>query len=407
MKPDMMYSVRKRQLILLLSGILFAIVFATALPFSARALTAEEMLEASGKGWHSLPGGKVTYITDYQNPATGFLKLKKKWYHFDQEGYLSVGWFTEDGQRYYAFPGGKMGLKMGSLKSGYVKVDGAFYMFAEKGGAGQFGAQQTGWVKARKNVFFYEEDGSKITGLQEIDGRLYFFAPAGAPKNIGKIKTGWKTIDGKKYYFRTTGKVGKLLGAAYQSTTVRINGKKYTFGPDGTVSSEQAITTEAQQRFIEKIGALAHADMLNSGVLASVTIAQAIVESAWGTSTLATQAHNLFGMKAGIGGSSWKSSWDGAVYRKRTQEFLNGRYITITDSFRKYKSIAESVADHSAYLLGAKLGTGKLRYAGIAGCKDYTKAATIIKKGGYATAPNYVSALVNVIEKYDLARFDK
>ena len=403
----MMRIDQKRQWVLQPGGLLFVLLFMLMLSFPAKALTEEETAAASGRGWHSLPGGRYTYITDRMAPAAGFLKIKKYWYHFDQEGYLSIGWFaTEDGRRYFAMPGGRIGVKKGSLRSGYVKVNGAFYMFAEKGGAGQFGALKTGWVTAKKNTFYYGTDGEKLLGLQEIDGRLYYFSEIGAPKKIGKLVTGWKKLDGKKYYFRTSGKVGKLYGAAFRNTTVKIKGKKYTFGEDGSVSDEQVITTEAQNRFIEKIGALAHADMINTGVLASVTIAQAIVESAWGTSTLATQAKNLFGMKGAIGGTSWKSNWDGAVYRKQTQEYINGRYITITDSFRKYKSIAESVADHSAYLLGAKLGNGSLRYAGLKGCRDYTKAATIIKKGGYATAPNYVSALVNVIEKYNLDRFD-
>jgi flagellum-specific peptidoglycan hydrolase FlgJ len=74
--------------------------------------------------------------------------------------------------------------------------------------------------------------------------------------------------------------------------------------------------------------------------------------------------------------------------------------------FKKYPSFEASVADHSAYLTGAKLGDGSLRYEGLVGCKDYRKAATIIKNGGYATAPNYVSVLADVIEKYGLTEFD-
>ena len=387
-------------------GMLLMLVFVLFLSSKAHALTPEDAAAVSGQGWHSLPSGKYTYFMNQTTPAKGFLKLKKNWYHFDEEGYLSLGWFEQNDKKYYAFPGGRMGKKLGALNSGYVRVDNAFYMFAQKGGAGVFGSLQYGWVSAKKNTFYYGSDGSKLLGLQEIDGRLYFFQEKGLPKKIGRMRTGWVTIDGNKYYFRPKGKVGRLYGAAIQDKTVKIKGVKYTFGPDGVVTQEKVSTTEAQEKFIEKIGALAHADMLNTGVLASITIAQAIIESAWGTSTLATQARNLFGMKAALG-TTWKSDWKGATYKKQTGEYLNGRYVTIVDAFRKYDTIAESVADHSAYLLGSKLPNGNLRYAGLKGCKDYTKAATIIKKGGYATAPNYVSALVNVIEKYNLARFDK
>ena len=402
----MMNSKNHRVPAALLSGLFLVLIWMLVLPMSAHALTAEEKQIASSPGWYSLPGGKYTYITKASIPAVGFIKVKNFWYHFDEKGYLSLGWIKENGNRYYASPAGVPGKKLGSLKSGFVKVDGTFCLFNAKGRAGVFGKQKLGWVTNNKDSFYYAPDGKKLLGLKEINDRIYYFQETGLPKKIGRIKTGWMNINGKKYYFRTSGKVGKKFGAAYRNITVKINGKKYTFGSDGSVTQEKVPTTEAQRQFIEKIGALAHADMLKTGVLASVTIAQAIIESAWGTSSLAKEANNLFGMKAGLSGTTWKSDWDGAVYKKQTGEYLNGKYVTIVDSFRKYKSVAESVADHSAYLTGAKLPNGSLRYAGLVGCKDYTKAATIIKKGGYATAPNYVQALVDVIEKYDLARFD-
>ena len=120
------------------------------------------------------------------------------------------------------------------------------------------------------------------------------------------------------------------------------------------------------------IGPMAHNDMLATGILASVTIAQACIESGYGTSSLAVNANNLFGMKASIGATTWTSVWDGvSVYTVNTQEYVNGAYKTISADFRKYPSIADSLADHSAYLAGAKLSDTKLRYEGIVGCRDY------------------------------------
>ena len=412
----MSVSIERRQTVLLqiMTGMLLVLCLAVFLPHHAQALTKEDAAAVSGKGWQTLPSGRFTYITDGSNPAKGFLKIKKYWYHFDDEGYLSLGWFSADGHRYYAVPGAKLGKKRGSLKSGYENADGVYCMFSSKDKAGQYGAQELGWVTVKGNTYYYDSDGTKFTGLKEIKGNLYYFSPSGSAKKIGKMKTGWQTIDGKKYYFRSTGKGGALYGAAYRNQTVSIGGKKYTFGEDGAVTeksssssgSSSVTPTEAQKRFIEKIGSLAHADMQSTGVLASVTIAQAIIESAWGTSTLAKNANNLFGMKATLSSTTWESAWDGKTYAVNTQEYLNGAYKTIKADFRKYPDIAASVADHSAYLTGAKLTSGSLRYDGLVGCKDYKKAATIIKKGGYATAPNYVSALVDVIEKYDLAKYD-
>ena len=99
-----------------------------------------------------------------------------------------------------------------------------------------------------------------------------------------------------------------------------------------------AITKEHQE-FIERVGALAAADMKKSGVLASLTIAQAILESGWGKSGLTVKANALFGIKAG-------KSWKGKVYSAQTQECYDGAtFTTITALFRAYDSWAESVAD--------------------------------------------------------------
>ena len=113
-------------------------------------------------------------------------------------------------------------------------------------------------------------------------------------------------------------------------------------------------------------------------------------------------------MKCSLSGNSWSgSSWDGkSKYTKKTQEQNpDGSMVTITADFRKYPCIEDSIADHSAYLLGAKNGS-KLRYAGMKGCMDYKKAVQIIKDGGYATSLTYVEKLCSIIEKWKLTDYD-
>ena len=158
---------------------------------------------------------------------------------------------------------------------------------------------------------------------------------------------------------------------------------------------------------IKKVGSLFTSDMKKSGVLASVSLAQFILESGYGKSELAQNANNLFGMKKTLSGNTWSgSTWDGSsVYTKRTQEYENGQYVTITADFRKYPSVEKSIADHSAYLLGAKNGS-KLRYDGLKGCTDYKKAVQIIKDGGYATSPTYVESICNIIDRWKLTQYD-
>lgn len=164
-----------------------------------------------------------------------------------------------------------------------------------------------------------------------------------------------------------------------------------------------------EQEFISFMGPLAQADMAKSGVLASVTTAQAVLESGYGSTELARNANNFFGMKCSLSGNTWPgSTWDGvSKYRKQTgEEDANGNAYTITANFRKYASAADSVADHSAYLLGAMNGS-KQRYAGLKGETDPAKAIGIIKAGGYATDTKYVSKVLSIINKYNLTKYDQ
>lgn len=173
-----------------------------------------------------------------------------------------------------------------------------------------------------------------------------------------------------------------------------------------TTADAARLASMSQAEFVEYIGHLAAADMQTSGILASVTAAQSILESGYGKSELALQALNLGGMKAELSGNTWASAWDGRTYFKDTAEQReDGSYYTITAAFRAYQSVAAYLADHSAYLAGARAGDG-LRYAGVVGCMDYRRAFEIIKAGDYATSKDYVNNLCNVVERWNLTRFD-
>ena len=173
-----------------------------------------------------------------------------------------------------------------------------------------------------------------------------------------------------------------------------------------TTADAAKLASMSQAEFVDWIGKLAAEDMKTSGILASVTAAQSILESGYGKSELALNALNLGGMKAELSGNTWPSAWDGKIYTKDTAEQEpDGTYITIKADFRAYPSVSAYLADHSAYLAGAKKGDS-LRYAGIVGCKDYRKAFQILKDGGYATSLDYVDKLCAVVEKWNLTRYD-
>ena len=151
------------------------------------------------------------------------------------------------------------------------------------------------------------------------------------------------------------------------------------------------MATAEQRAFLDKIGPMAAADMQKTGILASLTVAQAILESGWGKSGLTLKANNLFGIKG---------TYNGASVSCKTQEWDGSKYITITAAFRKYPGWAESVADHSALFLRLK------RYENLRGCTDYKKACQYVREDGYATDPAYTTKLVQLIEKYGLTQYD-
>ena len=163
-----------------------------------------------------------------------------------------------------------------------------------------------------------------------------------------------------------------------------------------------------EKTFIEKIGPLAQKDMLESGILASVTIAQACLESGYGTTDLAEKANNIFGMKAMLSGNNWESVWDGkSTYGKYTKEQDDyGNERTVWAEFRKYPDISTNIKDHSCYLTGAMNGDKK-RYEGLIGEKDYRKAIQIVKDGVYATDINYVDKICKLIEDWELTDYDE
>ena len=144
--------------------------------------------------------------------------------------------------------------------------------------------------------------------------------------------------------------------------------------------------------FINKIAPLAVQDMAKTNVLASLTIAQAILESAWGESELAVKANNLFGIKA-------NGDWRGGKYTRETCEYVNGEPTTVKADFKAYNTLEESISDHSALLQ-------KERYAKVLQATDYKIACEEVYRAGYATDPNYPSKLMNLIEQYSLNQYD-
>lgn len=133
------------------------------------------------------------------------------------------------------------------------------------------------------------------------------------------------------------------------------------------------------------------------GVPASVTLAQAALESGWGGSSLTVMANNFFGIK-----DFPNDEWHAENYAISTGEYGSSGYYTIVAKFRKYKSPLDSFNDHASFLL--KNSNYKKLFA--LDIKDYKGWCNGLKAAGYATAPNYGTTLITMIEKYGLTKYD-
>lgn len=140
------------------------------------------------------------------------------------------------------------------------------------------------------------------------------------------------------------------------------------------------------EEYIEKYSDMAIEQMNLYGIPASITLAQGLLESAAGQSTLAREGNNHFGIKC-------HSEWTGPSML-RNDDLPN-------ECFRVYRNAAESFRDHSLFLR-------RNRYAELfdLDIKDYTGWARGLKRCGYATDPNYAARLISIIELYQLQNFD-
>lgn len=161
---------------------------------------------------------------------------------------------------------------------------------------------------------------------------------------------------------------------------------------------------DVREEFIEFVGEVAQMDWKKRKImLPSVVIAQAIKESAFGTSELALEAKALFGIK--------KNGWTGKTYVKAaTEQRPDGSfYIMDNTEWRAYDSWRESIIDHNNYIATRSTDGGRTRrYQPIIGCEDYRLVCQNLQDCGYATSINYAESLIkDYIEKYDLTKFDR
>ena len=172
----------------------------------------------------------------------------------------------------------------------------------------------------------------------------------------------------------------------YNYIVVPENGGICTEG----ITSEDLAGLTREER-LEILGPIAQLDYNRTGIFASVTLAQSILESNVGVST-PQKSNNIFGIKCG--GNSWPSSK--CVTAGTTEEYQQGVITNISAAFRAYDSIEESIADHSEFLLN--------NFPGIENSETAEKQIERLK--GYATSSSYISNLKALVKQYDLTKWD-
>ena len=163
----------------------------------------------------------------------------------------------------------------------------------------------------------------------------------------------------------------------------------------GNVNVKSVKASYSEDEFFKKVSVGAIEGYKSNGIFASITLAQAKLESGTGSSGLTRKANNLFGIKA--------YNWAGNTTTMMTNEQVQGVVVTISAPFRAYNSWDESIKDHTSFL------TQNKTYAehGVLNASTYQQQAQALQSAGYATDSNYARLLVTIIKQYNLNKYDK
>jgi len=257
--------------------------------------------------------------------------------------------------------------------------------------AGQAGGPVPGPARSRPGSTAAAMTGSGGAGTADVPGPSL----AGAVSTPVRMQDGAAAIPGLPRSAQRRAAAGTGSAGPRRVPAGQPPGGQAPAAPGGiaqtAVTPAPAQDATAQQAFISQVAPGAIAAQRRYGVPASVTIAQAIDESGWGQSILASRDDNLFGIKGtGPAGSD----------AQPTQEYENSQWVTGTAPFRVYHSVAESIEDH-----GRLLATSGYYTQAMADRHDPDAFAAALT-GVYATDPDYGSKLVSLMQEYDLYRYD-
>jgi len=266
--------------------------------------------------------------------------------------------------------------------------------------------------------------------LEQLNTKLYIETADKA--SSGKLQINWQymaAIDGVRYkndfskandenvnalanmFLEKNSTSSKLKNSDYKLVDLEDVLNKFSFDKNQrekvyhyidnlkyTGTQRNNLNDGSKQEFIKGIYQQASNIYDKYGVLPSLTISQAILESGWGKSELSVKAHNLFGIKA-------DTSWKGQKVKMNTSEYYNKKII---DQFRVYNSNEESIMDYGEFLKNNK----RYQQSGVFKATQYLEQAKAIEKSGYSTVENdkgediYAKLLIEIIQEQNLQLLD-
>ena len=317
-----------------------------------------------------LRGGNNWY---YFNPTSGrmqknWLQGGNDWYYFNPvSGHMQTKWFKNNNKWYYLNP------TSGRMQKGWLQGGDDWYYFDRTSGD-----MKTSWLQGGNDWYYFNLTSGRMqkNWLQGGNDWYYFNSSS------GRMQKGWLDEKGDWYYFKNNG----MMATGY------YNG--YLFSNSGKWISNFTLTGLGAKNFISQIGEVAKIVADKYGIYASMMIAQAGLESGWGSSSLSQQAHNLFGVK-------W--SGKGNYVTMPTLEYYGGAYHTVNAPFAAYNTYYESLVGY-ATMIKTRFPKSTKSYS-----PTYQDAARNLRNGiygTYATDPKYASKLISVINTYGLYKYD-
>jgi len=279
-------------------------------------------------------------------------------------------------------------------------------------------------------IYSIDIEKYKNINLEQLDTKLYIETADKA--SSGKLQVNWQymaAIDGVRYkndFSKATDENVNALANMFlekNSTSIKLKNidyklvdledvlNKFSFDKNQrekvyhyienlkyTGTQKNNLNDGSKQEFINGIYQQAANIYDKYGVLPSLTISQAILESGWGKSELSVKAHNLFGIKA-------DTSWKGQKIKMNTSEYYNKK---IVDQFRVYNSNEESIMDYGEFLKNNK----RYQQSGVFKATQYLEQSKAIEKSGYSTVENdkgediYAKLLIEIIQEQNLQLLD-